>query len=128
LPQVSVAHADGAAVAVAAPCDVPVGIDLEPLGRVDSDDVLTGAFTAEERRLLDGGGEGDVIRAWCAKEAAAKCLGTSLNGRPQAFALSRFSVQQPTAPALVSAFGHQITIAFAQWGNAVLAVAANALG
>ncbi len=128
LPQVSVAHADGAAVAIAAPSDVPVGIDLEPLGRVDSDDVLTGAFTAEERCLLDGGGDGDVIRAWCAKEAAAKCLGTSLKGRPQAFALSRFSVQQPTAPALVSAFGHQITIAFAQWGNAVLAVAANALG
>jgi acyl transferase domain-containing protein/phosphopantetheinyl transferase len=125
LPEVSVAHAEGAAVAIAAPPEITVGIDFEPLGRVIHDDLLRGAFSPEEQRLLSGGDGTAVLRAWCAKEAAAKCLGEGLNGRPQAFRLSRFAAGEATMPAAVHASGYDIGVAFAHLDGAVLAVAAS---
>lgn len=122
LPEVSMAHAGGAAVAVAAPAATAVGIDLEPLDRVIGEDLLRGAFTADEQRLLGGRpDEAALLRAWCAKEAAAKCLGEGLNGRPQAFALTGLAADQQTAR--VRAAGHDLMVTFADHGGAVLAVA-----
>jgi acyl transferase domain-containing protein/phosphopantetheinyl transferase len=125
LPEVSLAHAEGTAVAIAAPAEIAVGIDLEPLGRVISDDLLRGAFSADEQQLLAGGDGEALLRAWCAKEAAAKCLGEGLNGRPQTFQLSRFSVGEATLPAAVEVGGHDIGVVFARIDDAVLAVAAS---
>jgi phosphopantetheinyl transferase len=126
LPQVSVAHANGAAVAIAAPPDTPVGIDLEPCGRAVEEAILTGAFTPQEQTLIKssaGQAPLNLLRAWCAKEAAAKCLGQGLNGRPQAFALSRFASQPASESACVTAAGHEVQVTFAMRNETVLAVA-----
>jgi hypothetical protein len=42
-----------------------------------------GAFGEEETRLLDALDAEWRLRAWCAKEAAAKALGTGLLGKPK---------------------------------------------
>ena len=87
VPTISLAHTEAGAVAVAA--DRPVGIDLEAVdagGRL----VLEDFATEGERHLLREfpGSTDDPSRAtrlWCAKEAAAKMLGTGLDGRPKQF-------------------------------------------
>ncbi len=86
LPAISIAHADGVALALAASePSARVGIDVEPItdrppGFEDS------AFTPAERALL-GRGTGAsraewVARFWCAKEAAAKASGVGLAAGP----------------------------------------------
>jgi phosphopantetheinyl transferase (holo-ACP synthase) len=86
-PAVSLAHTDSGAVAVAGAG--PVGIDLEPLDAGDK--LVLEDFTTEAERALleksDGGRDeaGAVTRLWCAKEAAAKMLGSGLQGRPASF-------------------------------------------
>jgi len=94
LPEVSLAHAGGAALAVAAPAGRAVGIDMEFLGAVTPDLLAEGGFGPRERVLLAlGGAVPDQIGAsrllsgWCAKEAAAKAIGVGLTGRPRAFVL-----------------------------------------
>ncbi len=125
LPELSVAHLDGEAVAVAAPPGVAVGIDLEHTARVQIADLLTGGFSAPERAALFGtdGDAARVLRAWCAKEAAAKCLGTGLDGRPQSFVVSGLD---DTGHARVEADGIAIRVALASRGNSVFAVACTA--
>lgn len=88
-PQVSLSHqGDVCLVAVSAP-DQPVGIDFEQLGRVQKPELVASAFTQHEQSLVQGlsGAALDerVLRVWCAKEAAAKCLGIGLQGEPWAF-------------------------------------------
>jgi phosphopantetheinyl transferase len=94
-PQVSLAHAGGWCVAIAAPAHGPVGIDLELLGRIRLPNFLDGAFTAAERTRVEGVAveqrEEWALRLWCAKEAAAKSLGTGLNGQPQHFAVTELT-------------------------------------
>ena len=86
-PRLSIAHTNGAAVALVA--DVPVGIDLEPVTR-DTQAILPSFATAEELVLIDelmsACADGSAAtRLWCAKEAAAKALGTGFQGRPKDF-------------------------------------------
>jgi phosphopantetheinyl transferase len=86
VPVLSLAHADGIAVAVAGPGDAAagVGVDLEHAGPVN-DDAGRVAFNDEERALLaQAGGDEWPLRLWCAKEAAAKALGLGLAGGPRA--------------------------------------------
>ncbi len=87
LPHISLAHTAAAAVAIAS--DVPVGIDVEEADR-DTHSILDEFTTAEERALIDPLStkypeENFETRLWCAKEAAAKALGTGLGGRPRDF-------------------------------------------
>ncbi len=83
-PQVSLSHAGGAAVAVAA--GQAAGIDMEFAGAADPALLTEGGFGPDERALLT---ETDAALAgWCAKEAAAKALGQGLTGRPKAFGLT----------------------------------------
>ncbi|HKI19673.1 MAG TPA: 4'-phosphopantetheinyl transferase superfamily protein, partial [Isosphaeraceae bacterium] len=82
LPAISIAHADGVALALAASNPAArVGIDVEtiadrPTGFEES------AFTPGERALLSrwtGASRAEwVARFWCAKEAAAKASGAGL--------------------------------------------------
>lgn len=88
-PQVSLSHSGPACVAAVAAPDQAVGVDLEDPARVRRPDLVADAFAPQEQTWLDGL-DGDahrdrVVRMWCAKEAAAKCLGTGLQGQPDAF-------------------------------------------
>ena len=76
---VSIAHAGGAAAAIAAFEPLSVGLDFEPLQR-DITRFARTAFAEEERRCLEGLGARPVwaLRLWCAKEAAGKALGRGL--------------------------------------------------
>ncbi|HJU25726.1 MAG TPA: beta-ketoacyl synthase N-terminal-like domain-containing protein [Rhodanobacteraceae bacterium] len=88
-PRVSLAHdADSCIAAVAAP-DEPVGVDLERIDRRRRSELIVGSMADEEKSLMAGltgeAHEERVLRVWCAKEAASKCLGTGLRGEPWAF-------------------------------------------
>jgi phosphopantetheinyl transferase len=127
LPEVSVAHAHGHAVAIAAPPGTPVGIDVETGDRVVPDDVVRGAFNESEREVI-GNAEGAerrdrILRAWCAKEAAAKCLGEGLNGRPKTFSVNGFASDGGSDEARISGLGRELRVTFAARDDAILAVA-----
>ena len=88
-PRVSLAHdAVSCLAAVAAPGQ-PVGVDLERIGKLQRPELVVDSLAAEEKSLvagLDGDAQAErVLRLWCAKEAASKCLGTGLMGEPWAF-------------------------------------------
>jgi phosphopantetheinyl transferase len=88
LPWISLAHTDGTAVAVAS--DAEAGVDLEPLANRNAE--LNGYASDREKSLLASiartPDDAWDLRLWCAKEAAAKALGTGLQGRPRDFALA----------------------------------------
>jgi phosphopantetheinyl transferase len=87
VPKISIAHTSKLATAVAA--DRRVGIDLEPAAAGNSL-VIADFATVDEiskiRRLDAADDQADwTTRLWCGKEAAAKALGTGLQGRPKRF-------------------------------------------
>ena len=88
-PRVSLSHNGSACLAAVAAPDQPVGVDLEELGRVRQPELIVETFTAEERSLVhglhDAALDERVLRLWCAKEAASKCLGIGLQGQPGNF-------------------------------------------
>ena len=82
-PVVSISHADGVAVALAAlGPDQMVGIDIESFGR-RPEDFQRLAFREDEQRWLESlereQREEWSLRLWCAKEAVAKALGKGLS-------------------------------------------------
>jgi malonyl CoA-acyl carrier protein transacylase/phosphopantetheinyl transferase (holo-ACP synthase) len=91
LPAVSIAHAGGVAVALAAlDPGARVGIDVEPIvPRGAGFEAI--AFDDAERALLDEVGRSDraewVARFWCAKEAVAKASGRGMAGGPSGSAV-----------------------------------------
>lgn len=113
-PILSLAHSDGAAIAVVGDPGGSIGIDLEPADRHPRGfDDLAPAFGPDERGRFDQWGlapAGDwPTRLWCAKEALAKALGRGLMGRPQDFVVVdvnteagdiRLSVTGPSADAI----------------------------
>jgi acyl transferase domain-containing protein/phosphopantetheinyl transferase len=82
---VSIAHTDGAAMALASEPARGIGIDMERLDRRRGD-YERAAFHEAERALLgadDMAARGErALRLWCAKEAVAKALGRGLMGSP----------------------------------------------
>jgi phosphopantetheinyl transferase (holo-ACP synthase) len=83
LPTVSISHVQTQVVAVAALPPEPIGIDIEPLGRVRGEDLKTLAFTTHDLACLsDPATDQTYLEMWVAKEAAAKAAGTGLQGRP----------------------------------------------
>jgi phosphopantetheinyl transferase len=97
MPEVSIAHVAGEAVAIAAPPGTPVGIDLDTAGRIATADLLAAGFSATEQAILTDSDPATplrVLQAWCAKEAAAKCLGTGLNGQPKSFIVNALDDQR----------------------------------
>jgi len=86
LPAISIAHADGVAIALASVDPAArVGIDVETI--VDRPDGFEdSAFTTGERSLLNrwaGSTRTEwVSRFWCAKEAAAKAWGMEMAAGP----------------------------------------------
>ena len=96
LPAVSIAHAEGVAVALAALDPAArVGVDVTPIVSRTADFVAL-AFTPAERAWIDrvsGTSARDewVARLWCAKEAAAKATGLGLVGGPASVEVIRVS-------------------------------------
>ena len=63
-----------------------------------------------------------LLRLWCAKEAAAKCLGVGLQGQPEAFEVG--FVDAACGRARVVFEGATIEVRIVRDGAAVIAVAA----
>jgi phosphopantetheinyl transferase len=95
VPRVSLAHADGKAVAIAGDVSgvVGIGIDLQGISPrpAEFDDI---AFTAEERALMravDGSARDERrMRFWCVKEAVAKALGRGLLEGPRSVVIEEW--------------------------------------
>ena len=125
MPEVSMAHVAGVAVAIAAPPGTPVGIDLDTAGRIATDDLLAGGFSASEQAILmdsDTAAPLRVLLAWCAKEAAAKCVGTGLNGQPRSFVVSALDDRQGWSRVVVPG-DIALSVSLAVDDQSVLAVA-----
>lgn len=121
LPEISLSHSQG--MSVAAVGRTAVGVDLEPLGRIDVETLVKGAFSSPERDWLNradpGQQEVSALGLWCAKEAAAKALGIGLTGRPQAFVVSA----PEDEPASVSFGEHEIPVRVRESSGNVIALA-----
>lgn len=90
-PKVTLAHSNGVAIAAAAEGVSGIGADIELVRDLD-DDFCRAAFSEKDIELLSGCKDNAAaewrMRAWCAKEAAAKALGTGLAGRQKELAIS----------------------------------------
>jgi len=88
-PRVSLSHNANACLAAVAAPDQPVGVDLEEIGRIRKPELMADSLAPQEQPLVQGlhgaALSERVLRLWCAKEAAAKCLGIGLQGQPNAF-------------------------------------------
>jgi len=88
-PQVSLSHTGEICLAAVCSPEQAVGVDLEEVSRLKQPDLIVGSLAPEELRFVEGlqgaALTERVLRLWCAKEAVAKCLGTGLQGEPQAF-------------------------------------------
>jgi acyl transferase domain-containing protein/phosphopantetheinyl transferase len=88
-PEVSLSHDDHSCLAAVVEPVSRVGVDRERIGRLQRPELVIESLTAREREQLVGVDESllqdRVLRLWCAKEAAAKFLGTGLKGEPSAF-------------------------------------------
>lgn len=120
-PEVSLSHTASLCVAAVSAPDQLVGVDVEDLGRVRQPELIVQTLSAAEVALVEGldGPALDerVVRLWCAKEAAGKCLGIGLQGNPGAFVVAaadadcgRVTVthEQGTVEATIVRNGHSI--------------------
>ena len=124
-PQVSLTHDAVSNIALLSASGLPVGVDAEIIGRVQRPESLVAAFTPAERTWLEQGTalvrDEAVLRLWCAKEAAAKLLGTGLRGAPEAFEVTF----EPGGAqhALVHCDGMIVAVMLLRRGNTVVAIA-----
>ncbi len=90
-PQVSLSHDPGTCLAALNPA-ARVGVDLEALGRIRNPALMADALASIEKARLQGMADEvrdeALLRMWVAKEAAAKCLGLGMQGRPQDFVVT----------------------------------------
>ncbi|TJY56719.1 acyltransferase domain-containing protein [Sinimarinibacterium sp. CAU 1509] len=86
LPTLSISHSRYWAVAALAPAGTMLGLDYQRLEGIDVGHLSTGGLSEAERPLAAHADHGEHLRRtaalWCAKEAAAKAVGTGLQGRP----------------------------------------------
>ncbi len=96
MPDISISHSEGYAVAAVAPMEKNIGLDVQILSAVNPDSLLVSGFTDQEKKLIDESGNrlqasGDrlqgrdraVIALWSAKEAVVKAIGSGLEGDPK---------------------------------------------
>jgi phosphopantetheinyl transferase len=89
-PAISIAHTEGLAAAV---CGARgrLGLDVEKV-QPPSQDFLDGGFSAAEIACLPAGSPEEraewILRAWCAKEAVGKALGSGVPRNPRELAVT----------------------------------------
>jgi len=131
VPVVSIAHAEGHAVAIAGygASGFGLGVDLERIDRMTSA-VEELAFTPEEEHLLSGLRHRDEsewpLRFWCAKEAVAKAIGEGMRRGPRGFVVRR--VDPDNGAMDVSVAGDGVTMAAFTARDGDLVVAASSIG
>ena len=130
IPEVSLSHDKQRSIAAVSPAHSAVGIDAEQLGRVRQPDLVADSFTANERGYLEGLAEDALqerlLRIWCAKEAAAKYLGSGLQGRPDAFEVS--FVDSDGNIAQVCFEQETVDVVLSREGELIVAIANDTLG
>ena len=91
-PEISLSHNKYFSVVAVSPAQHFVGIDVERIDHLSKADLIKGALGEEELMALQEFSGEDLkqrsLRIWCAKEAAAKYLGTGLKGAPKVFQVS----------------------------------------
>jgi malonyl CoA-acyl carrier protein transacylase/phosphopantetheinyl transferase (holo-ACP synthase) len=128
VPEISISHTEGMAVAVAAamPSGGRIGVDTEKI-RTPSQDLLDAAFSSEELGLLQQTPEADrsewVFRFWCAKEAVGKALGSGVPLDPRELAVTASDGQTGVVTVRLRTGDHAPVTTFQQ-GQHVFAIAA----
>lgn len=124
VPQVSIAHSNEVAVAIAVPGhhDTP-GIDIEKIEHRDSD-FSEIAYTGRERELMRSLNE-DINRSttifWAVKEAACKAGGTGLR-KVDHIEIESVQLDSGTANAVDSRTGKRHKLRFSNSGEFIIAV------
>ncbi|MCE0505819.1 acyltransferase domain-containing protein [Roseivivax sp. GX 12232] len=128
MPEVSLAHAGGAALAAVGPAGLPLGVDLETPQGLAPELLAEGAFAPGELALLGVSDPAQpeaaprLLSGWCAKESAAKLLGEGLTGRPRAFVLTACDAPGGRAE-IRTPDGSAVAVRLAQSGGLVMALA-----
>ncbi len=90
-PEISISHSNGYVVAAVAKQNKRIGIDVEQIDSVRTDDLLYSAFTKQERELISQHNHpATIVSFWSAKEAAAKALGKGLDN-PHQWCITEYS-------------------------------------
>jgi acyl transferase domain-containing protein/phosphopantetheinyl transferase len=125
VPRVSLTHNSEFSLAALSYGDASIGVDAEVVGRVQHPDWLVAAFTPSEQAWLASRAaadrESDLLRLWCAKEAASKWLGTGLQGAPEAFEVDFADAEAEQATVLHGELA--VPVQVSRLGAAVVAVA-----
>lgn len=79
IPDLSISHSEGWAVAAIAPLKQQIGLDVQPLKAVNPEDIILLAFSVAERQLLPKLTSNEVVGLWSVKEAASKAIGVQLH-------------------------------------------------
>jgi phosphopantetheinyl transferase len=104
IPDLSISHSEGHAIAVLAEPGHSIGIDYLRMEKVDTQGLPEVAFDTQELAHLDAVEpslrEKAIITLWCIKEAAAKAAGTGFSGRPDKWKIEYFSLKDGHASVL----------------------------
>lgn len=124
MPELSLTHHNGVAVAIA--CQSPVGVDVEPFDRVSPELLETFATADEIRRIQELSAATPAAhwetRLWCAKEAAGKANGTGLNGYPKRLEVREID-ESGRMQVTFAETSEQFAVQIHAWGDYVLATA-----
>ncbi|MCA0045087.1 type I polyketide synthase [Celeribacter litoreus] len=122
LPGTTIAHAGGMAIGAVAAPPYRIGIDYDFPERIrDAESLLASILSPREREVVPV-----VANAWSAtlywtiKEAAAKTLGTGLQGRPETFEIVEFD--QHAATAKVEYQGQKVDTQSRQMGAGICTI------
>ena len=125
-PSVSLTHDRDCAIAALCDPGQRIGVDAEHVDRVQNPQNLRSALSHEERARVAAaetrGVKDAVLRIWCAKEAAAKCLGTGLEGDPSKFDVSSVDVDAGRAQVNCGGVSVDVSITFSEGRIVALAL------
>lgn len=104
IPDISISHSHGHAVAVLAEPGQSIGMDYQRMEKISAKELRVLAFGEQElahlRDIDPPLRDGAIIALWSVKEAAAKAAGTGLGGRPEEWKIEYFSLKDGRASVL----------------------------